>query len=72
MVPPIQLEVLHAALNNKEASRGRTFFYLRDHRFKREELLPRNDDASSAGGKDNEKKEEVNIQFNFGVIYIKI
>ena len=72
-----QLEIMHGALRNKEANQGRTFFYLREPRIKREDLEPPDDneeeeeeekekgkeDATQEDGKtDDDKKDQVIIE----------
>ncbi|XP_022088563.1 uncharacterized protein LOC110978130 isoform X2 [Acanthaster planci] len=69
-----KLEILHAALNDRSLNQGRTFFYLRQPRIKREDLEPDEDEVEEAGKKDGKTdagqkdksaKEEKKVK-NFG------
>ncbi|XP_038072011.1 uncharacterized protein LOC119740704 [Patiria miniata] len=59
-----KLEIMHGALNDAEANQGRTFFYLREPRIKREDLLPPDDEEEEEKEKEKEGKIEDGKQEN--------
>ncbi|XP_038058559.1 uncharacterized protein LOC119729838 [Patiria miniata] len=50
-----KLEIMHAALKDKALNQGRTFFYLREPRIKREDLEPDEDEDELQAGVDGAK-----------------